>query len=579
MAADFPTSIPAIQRLTASDYMNSPGKEGDVLHNKLSDEIEALAAVVGVTGSVVPGTIEARISALDNRVDAAENIKYDDVFILIGQSNADGRGYSGDQIPSAPMVFMLDKDETFRVATEPLGVTGPEWVNNIPATVTPGAPGYSFGVVMGKSIASLTSIRSLLVPCAIGSTAFKHWIRPAIADDMTTLYGAMTARAKKSKVVDRQPVVCFFGFESNAIDSTETLSSGAVGLSRYVAAQTALYGRLSVDFPSMPLLYAQLSASNSATIATRHRLTGHVQGLLESTSGAVEPVDAPLTPGVSYNTNATNTVTVLSSRSFLMVGDGTPSLGYGYTGLTSGRKYCIEIAISGTGLLKITTSGADILTGLEALSPPSYYPVTFTAGATGSLVFYRNSVGQATNLQVDILSIVEIADYPLPRAHMVVTHDVPRNPAPDDIHVSTEGQIEVGRRFALAYAEHVLKVPGIDGTGPRLVSVTSTAATTTKVKFTQQIAAAKSGESNYSDGTNSLFRVYDGGTAKAVSTVEIDPADNTAVIITHASCAGVRVVTYGDRAGQDATWRKGVVYNTTTPLPLPAPMFGPVVAQ
>lgn len=62
MAADFPTSIPAIQRLSAGDYMNSPGKEGDVLHNKLSDEIEALASVVGITGSVVPGTVEKRLS-------------------------------------------------------------------------------------------------------------------------------------------------------------------------------------------------------------------------------------------------------------------------------------------------------------------------------------------------------------------------------------------------------------------------------------------------------------------------------------------------------------------------------------
>lgn len=166
---------------------------------------------------------------------------------------------------------------------------------------------------------------------------------------------------------------------------------------------------------------------------------------------------------------------------------------------------------------------------------------------------------------------------PMARAKMVVTHDVLRQASPNDIHLATAGYKEVGRRFALAYAEHVLKIPGIDGTGPRLVSVTSTDGTHTKVKFTQKIAAAKAGESNYGDGTDSLFRVYDGGTEKAVSSVAIDGADGTALIITHASCAGVRVVTYGDRPGQDAVVRKGVVYNTDT-QPLPAPMFGPVVS-
>lgn len=62
MAADFPVSIPSIQRVGPSDRMNDAGKEAYVLHNKLADEAEALAAVVGVTGSSDPASIQNRLS-------------------------------------------------------------------------------------------------------------------------------------------------------------------------------------------------------------------------------------------------------------------------------------------------------------------------------------------------------------------------------------------------------------------------------------------------------------------------------------------------------------------------------------
>jgi hypothetical protein len=64
MAADFPASIPVIVRVLPTDMMDGAGTEADVLHNDLADEVEALATVIGVTGSIVPTTVEARITAL-----------------------------------------------------------------------------------------------------------------------------------------------------------------------------------------------------------------------------------------------------------------------------------------------------------------------------------------------------------------------------------------------------------------------------------------------------------------------------------------------------------------------------------
>jgi hypothetical protein len=66
MAADFPASIPVIVRVLPTDMMDGAGTEADVLHNDLADEVEALATVLGVTGSVVPTTVEARITALQS---------------------------------------------------------------------------------------------------------------------------------------------------------------------------------------------------------------------------------------------------------------------------------------------------------------------------------------------------------------------------------------------------------------------------------------------------------------------------------------------------------------------------------
>ena len=88
MAADFPVSIPSIPRVTAQTKRNAPGYEGDVLHNKLADEVEALATVVGVTGSVVPGTVEARIATLQSDTAAA----------VSGLSTHDHNGGDGGQI-------------------------------------------------------------------------------------------------------------------------------------------------------------------------------------------------------------------------------------------------------------------------------------------------------------------------------------------------------------------------------------------------------------------------------------------------------------------------------------------------
>jgi hypothetical protein len=525
-----------------------------------------LASISGTGASVYVYKNAGLSQGLAAELAASQFVAQQQPFVIGGQSNADGRGSITNPSPSHPSIFMLDKGENYRIATEPLGAQVSGWINNIPGGGPGSTPAHSFGVEMGKVLARETGIVPLLVPCAIGSTTFEQWLQPALPLDISTLFGALILRAQKAaQRTGQSPIFVWYGHESNSSDTVVDLATGSVGYA-FLWKMDTLIRQVRAYFPNAPFLYAQLSTANSGVEVTRFAYAGESQRRAHDTGGTYTEVATLVAPQVS-SVDATNTITSNSPSNITMQGDGGTPLTFYYSNFTIGKAYEIAVTVTGTGLFKIT-SGSTPYSNQGA----GTYVYAVTAGAT-TIGFSRQSPGQPTNLTFNFSYIRALNGGQITNAYMAVTHDVPRNAGADNIHLSDIGQKEVGRRFALLYAEKVLKLPGIDGLGPRLVSVTSTDATHTKVKFSQNIAAAKAGETNYGDGTDSLFRVYDAGVEKSVTTVAIDGADATALIITHASCSGVRVVSYGDRAGQDAQWRKGVVYNTTSPLPLPAPAF------
>jgi hypothetical protein len=62
MASDFPTSKATLRRILPGDYMDGSGTEIDLAYNAVATEIEAIEQHIGVTGSVVAGTIEKRLA-------------------------------------------------------------------------------------------------------------------------------------------------------------------------------------------------------------------------------------------------------------------------------------------------------------------------------------------------------------------------------------------------------------------------------------------------------------------------------------------------------------------------------------
>lgn len=506
---------------------------------------------------------------------------WDEVFVIAGQSNADGRGAIDATIEkSQPNVQMLDKSEAIRVAAEPLGEQVTGWINNIPEGVSPGAPGHSFGLRMGKEIARALGVRPILVPCAIGSTSMTHWMPGSDDLDRATLFGAMHYRAKSVAVPSRPPVVCWHGHESGAGGITEDLAAGTIDSAGYMTDWSNLMRAVRARFPDCPILYAQLATDDTSGTATKHRRAAEVQRRSEATHGNTDTI-------LGYETIAANqldtanflalyqgagSTTTLMDNGFVRINtNGSTAAGFRIATLEAGKYYRLSITVTGTGQWKYQASGAKG-SGLGA----GTHVLTFQADGLATLDFYRNSSGVAADLTFDIAgAVLEDAIVPsLSGAHMVVTHDLPRNANPDDVHLNAAGQRELGRRFALAYRQHVAG-ENVNGTGPRLASITKPTGTTVKVKWDRTIQAAAN---DYGDGTDSLFRVYSDGAEHTVSSVVRDSGDDTVVEITlSATHSGTVVVTYGDRPGpgDGTSYRQGVVYDEDN---LPAPMFGPVVA-
>ncbi len=171
---------------------------------------------------------------------------------------------------------------------------------------------------------------------------------------------------------------------------------------------------------------------------------------------------------------------------------------------------------------------------------------------------------------------------PQANSHMVVTHDLPRS---DRIHLSAEGQRELGQRIALVVREHILG-EAVDGTGPRIVAATRSGSVITIVTDRTISQTSAPGSSGYAD----YFTVYDGppdpgdvdaevyGTnTVAITDVRRDPANDHAVRITLASSPSTTPYVRYMRPFVDSVTApriQDVVRGEASGLPLPA--FGPI---
>ncbi|MDF1522393.1 MAG: sialate O-acetylesterase [Trueperaceae bacterium] len=163
-----------------------------------------------------------------------------------------------------------------------------------------------------------------------------------------------------------------------------------------------------------------------------------------------------------------------------------------------------------------------------------------------------------------------------PDRYMVVTHDLPMF---DRNHLSVAAQLELGRRVALAFREHVLG-EAVDGTGPRLDGIDRAAGdANVYVRFDRPVTAPQTPTAAAYAG---YFRVFEGATELAIASIDRDAVDPATVrILLAAPPSSVVSVRYmpptelGDGIEVDVI--RAATY--AEPIPgtqacLPAPAFG-----
>ncbi len=493
-------------------------------------------------------------------------------FIIGGQSNADGRGLidAGAEKPH-PQVSLYTKGGLVVPCNEPASVQDSGWVNNIPVGLSPSTPAHSFITSAGKSVMQLTGIQPIMVPCAIGSTTMTHWLPPVTQYDIGSLFGAMMRRAADVSSFGLVPVFVWAGHESNFADTAVDLALGTI-TNGYMALWRAQVDNIRAYYPTAPIIYCQLSTHSDITYYPQFQVTGEAQRRADalSTDTAIVTYAASVLPApsqYSLNTDGTNAINFGTNGplSFTMAGDGGTVLQGGIIQLTPGAAYRVTVNVTGTGNWKCWGDNAQI--GLNNRGTGTIV-LDYVAGGAGRLVMYREASGQATNLTFTITSVQIGLIAKDANSYMVVTHDLPRNAAADGVHVSAAGQRELGRRIALCYADRVLGMRGVNGTGPRFVSATKSGATV-RIRYTKTVQADANG---YGAAlATSLFRVYDGGVEATLISCARDTPDTDILITCSATLTGVIVVTYGNRAGPATEiYRPGVVYDTDG---LPAPQM------
>lgn len=109
---------------------------------------------------------------------AKEKLK---LYLLMGQSNMAGRGImEKEDLTPHPRVFLLNSSNQWEVAIEPITRYEPKKT-----------PGVGPGLAFGKAMADADQEMAIgLVPCAVGGTQLKRWVRGA------DLYSNAVSRAK-----------------------------------------------------------------------------------------------------------------------------------------------------------------------------------------------------------------------------------------------------------------------------------------------------------------------------------------------------------------------------------------------
>ncbi|MCC7261466.1 MAG: hypothetical protein IT369_02985 [Candidatus Latescibacteria bacterium] len=157
-----------------------------------------------------------------------------DLYLLIGQSNMAGRGRLEEVEPLCCPGILMDRDDTWQTAMEPLH-------RDIPRA------GIGLGMSFARQLADLFPGRSVgLLPCAVGGTPLSRW------EPGADLYQHAVATARAASQAGTLRGILWHQGENDALD--EGLANSY--FDRFTAMVAAL--RAELGAPQLPLLVGEL---------------------------------------------------------------------------------------------------------------------------------------------------------------------------------------------------------------------------------------------------------------------------------------------------------------------------------
>ena len=163
------------------------------------------------------------------------------IYLLLGQSNMAGRGVpEKEDLATHPRVFVFNLSNQWELAAEPLtlGEKGK----------TPGVgPGLAFGKAMADANPKVTIG---LVPCAVGGTPLRRWVRGA------DLYSNAVARAQAAATAGTISGILWHQGEGDA-GSKKNADSYGERLAKMIADI-----RVDLNAPNLPFVVGQIGEFN-----------------------------------------------------------------------------------------------------------------------------------------------------------------------------------------------------------------------------------------------------------------------------------------------------------------------------
>jgi hypothetical protein len=165
-----------------------------------------------------------------------------DVFIIMGDSNASGRGTNSQTFTQSGVFdsLLFANDYTYKRMADPTDSTTNQVDTVSQEPVAP--PSGSAWPIVATGLSALGR-RTIFIPCALGGSAIGNWLPSSNHEDRTTLYGSMVYRAKQVQSSSHilRGVLCWVG-------TNDTMTQ-----SQFYSALTAIAANIYADL-SIPLI-------------------------------------------------------------------------------------------------------------------------------------------------------------------------------------------------------------------------------------------------------------------------------------------------------------------------------------